>query len=145
MAMDDGAGDAREDLHGSVSREHRRLGALLGELEASLERHADDPDAVRDAFAALSEQLDVHFEQEDRLYYPSLAALRPELAPQIRAIADAHRSFRLEIAAIGDALERAELAPARQRRGAVAVAVQRHEAREEALLQHVEVETAQAR
>ena len=142
--MGDDSGDTRDELHGIVSRAHRRLDALFVELEASFAKLAEAPEAVRAAFAALSEQLDVHFEQEDRLYHPSVGTLCPELEPQIRAISDAHRSFRLELAAIGDQLARGELSPARSRVAALAEAFQRHEAREESLLQRVEAGIPQA-
>ena len=128
------SGDARRAV---VSREHRRLDELFSEVEASFAAHAD-PDAVRDAFAALCEQLDVHFEQEDRLYYATVGTLRPELAPQIRSISDAHRSFRSEIGAIRDLLERTELPAARQRISALVEAFRRHEAMEETLLERIE-------
>lgn len=129
-----GRGDA---LRAIVSREHRRLDDLFREVEASF-ADLGDPDALRDAFAALSEELEVHFDQEDRLYYAPVAALRPETAPQIRAISDAHRSFRGELADIRDSLGRGELAPVRRRIAALAEAFHRHEALEEQLLQRIE-------
>jgi hypothetical protein len=135
--MSDETRDTEHALHGIVSREHRQLDDLFGELEASFANRGD-PDAVRDAFAALSEQLEVHFEQEDRLYFASIGALCPELAPQVRAIADAHRGFRRELAAIRQALDLCELALARGRIAELADGFRRHEAREEALLQRVD-------
>ena len=135
--MDDETRATEDALHGIVSEEHRRIDDLFAEVEASFAEPCD-PDAVRDAFAALSESLDVHFEQEDRLYYASVGTLRPDLAPQVRAISDAHRGFRLELAAIHDQLERGELSLARSRLAALAAGFRRHEASEEALLQRVD-------
>jgi hypothetical protein len=126
-------------MRATVSREHRRLDELLRELETSL---ADlrDPESGRDAFAALAEQVDVHFEQEESLYYAPIAALRRELEPRIRAIFEAHVAFRQELALVGSQLERGDAAGARLRIAAFAEAFQRHEAREESLLEQVEVE-----
>jgi hypothetical protein len=128
---------AGEELHGLVSDEHRRLDDLFAEIEASFAERRHDSNGVRDAFAALCEEFDVHLEQEDRLYYASLGALCPELGPEIRAIADAHRHFRREMAAIGDRLERDDFSAARQRIGALAEGFRLHEAIEESLLQRV--------
>ena len=138
--MSDEAGEAGGEVHGVVSREHRHLDDLFSEVEASFAGLGGDPDAVRDAFAALTEQLDVHFEQEERLYYASVGALRPEFEPEIRAISEAHRSFRGQIAAIGDQLERDDLSSARRRIGALAEGFRLHEAIEESLLQRIEAE-----
>jgi hypothetical protein len=132
------AGDAPRE---SVSRDHRRLDDLLGEVAATFAERRDDPDALRDAFAALCEQIDVHFEQEDRLYYAPIGALRPELEPEIRAILEAHRGFRLEIAAIGDRLECEDVAAALRQLVAFGEGFRRHEAMEEALLARVEAES----
>lgn len=121
----------------AVRREHRRLGELFVEVGAVF----TPPGAageMRDAFAALSEALDVHFEQEERLYYASIGALRPDLKPEIAAISAAHRRLRLELAAIGDQLERRDLAAARRSFAALASAFQHHEADEDRLLHRVE-------
>ena len=136
--MADETAGTRGDLHESVSREHRRVDDLFAEFQASFAELRDDPDAVRDTFAALSEQLDVHFQQEDLLYYASVRTLRPELESQVRALSDAHGGFRREIVAIGEQLARGDLSAARERISAFAEGFRRHEAMEESLLQQVE-------
>ena len=80
----------------------------------------------------------MHFEQEDRLHYAPIGSLRPDLEPQVRAIAEAHRAFRGELAAIRGEVERGELPPARRRIRAFAEAFGRHEAMEEGLLQRID-------
>lgn len=128
----------------TVRGEHHRLDELfieVGEMFAT-SRIAEE---MREAFAALSEAIDVHFEQEDRLYYASIGALRPDLKPDIAAISAAHHRFRLELAAIGDQLERGALAGARRSFAALATAFQQHEAAEEQLLHRVEEATGEGR
>ncbi len=123
----------------AVRSEHRNLGDLFAEV-SQLFLEPGRLDELRDSFAALSEMLDLHFEQEDRLYYASIGALRPDLKPDIQAIAEAHRRFRLELSAIGDQLERSDLATARRSFAALDTGFQRHEAQEEALLHRVDAE-----
>jgi hemerythrin len=126
-----------------VRAEHRRLDQVFAELGRAL-REGGDLDALRDDFAALAEQVDVHFEQEDRLYYASIGALRPELKPEIEAIALAHDRFRLELSRISDQLERAALERARLAFAQLVGAFEQHEAAEESLLRRLDRETAGA-
>lgn len=130
-------GEGGGSVHQAVRGEHRRLDELFVEVGAVFVPPGATEE-MRDAFAALSEAMDVHFEQEDRLYYASIAALRPHLKPEIVAISEAHRRFRLELAAIGDQLERSNLSAARRGFAALARAFQQHEAAEERLLVRVE-------
>lgn len=123
-----------------VRSEHRRIDELFVDV-AAVFKAPGDAEEMRDALAALAETLDVHFEQEERLYYASIAALRPDLQPEIAAISAGHRRFRLELAAIADQLERSDLTAARQGFTALARSFEQHEATEERLLHRVE-ETA---
>jgi hypothetical protein len=134
----------RGGVHEIVSQGHRQLDALFDEVLAAFAERREDPDAVRDAFAALIEQLDVHFQQEDLLYYTSIEALRPELSREIRAISEAHRGFRLESAAIKEELERGKVSLPRGRVAAFAEAFRRHETLEESLLERIEAEAPRA-
>ena len=120
-----------------VRSEHRRLGEQFVEL-ARVFDETGAQDELRDAFAALYEELDVHFEQEDRLYYSSIRALRPDLAPEIREISAAHHRFRLQLGAIGDQLGRGDVRAAREGFATLAADYRQHEAREEALLQRID-------
>lgn len=127
----------------SVRAEHRLLGELFGDVGRVLRESADLEEA-RDAFAALEEQVDVHFDQEDRLYYVTIGALRPELGPEIAAIAEGHQRFRRELAAIAAQLERGELEPARLGFERFVAGFAQHEAAEERLLRRVDAASAGA-
>lgn len=133
----DGAREGGDGVRHQVRSEHRRLDELFVEV-AAVFAPPGVAEEMRDAFALLSEAIDVHFEQEERLYYASIGALRPDLKPEIVAIADAHRRFRLELAAIADQLERGDLAGARRGFEELASSFQQHEGVEERLLHRVE-------
>jgi hemerythrin len=126
-----------------VRAEHRRLDEVFAEMGRTF-RESADLEEVRDAFAALAEQLDVHFEQEDRLYYVTIGALRPEFKPDIEAIALAHGRFRLQMSKITELLDRADLDAARRTFAQFVANFERHEAAEEQLLGRVDRETAGA-
>jgi len=126
-----------------VRAEHRRLDERFAEAARILEEPVELEEA-RDAFAALAEQVDVHFEQEDRLYYATIAALRPELRRDVEAIGMAHRRFRLQLAEIGGQLASADLEAARRTFAHLSRAFEQHEAAEESLLERVDQEAVAA-
>lgn len=127
----------------AVQSEHRHLDELFAEVGRIL-AGGGDPDERQDAFTGLSEQIDLHLEQEDRLYHASIGVLRPDLEPALQTISEAHRRFRLELAAIADQLERGDLEGARRGFGAFAIRFRHHEALEEDLLHRVDAGLSQA-
>jgi hypothetical protein len=126
-----------------VRGEHYRLGEMFVEV-GRIFGAASAVETVREAFSILSEQLDVHFEQEERLYYASIGALRQDLKPAILTISEDHRRFRLELAAIADQLERGDVEGAAHGFEALTTGFRRHEAMEEALLRRVDEGIRQA-
>lgn len=138
--MDEGRGG--DTVQRAVRGEHQHLDELFVEV-GEVFGTSGTAEELREAFAALSVAIDVHFEQEERLYYASIGALRPDLKPEIATIFEAHRRFRLELAAIGDQLERGALAGARHGFAALATAFQQHEVAEERLLHRVEEGTSE--
>ena len=135
--MRDERREPRNAVEQVVRGEHRRIGGQFVDVARAFEQ-PDERDALREAFTALCEQLDVHFEQEERLYYASIGALRPDVAPEIRAISSAHAHFRLQLAAIADQLRRGEIRAAHQGFSTLAADFHQHEALEEKLLQRID-------
>jgi hemerythrin-like domain-containing protein len=131
----------------TVAREHRRLDALFETLLAALRRGDGHAIGARDAFAELRNALESHIDQEDRLYYPALRALRPVHRPLITDLVDAHVLFRSRLEALearlsstsSNALPEAERAAAD-----FAAAFGAHEASEEAMLRSIDAELARA-
>jgi len=110
--------------------EHRDLNAILAEVRASFhDRHA-----AAGTLERLAGAFDVHFEQEDRLYYPAIGSLRPELKERLRAISDGHDGFRARLEDVRSLLDGGELSAARQSFESLARAFEEHEAAEEQLL-----------
>ncbi len=123
----------------SIAEQHRRLDAIFEEVLAVLhEREA--PDAVRDAFARLRYALESHFDQEDRLYYPSLRALRPAHRAAVDDLALAHGAFRTRLETIGARLGARDFAAAERAIRAFGEAFAAHEATEERLLARIDAE-----
>lgn len=121
--------------------QHRRLEAMFAEVAGAL-RDGEPIAAVRATFATVRESLEAHVDQEDRLYYPALRALRPEHRVAIARLVEDHVEFRGQLAAIAQILgaERRD-----QTIEAVAAFVRSfaaHEAAEEKLLQAVDAELA---
>jgi hypothetical protein len=116
----------------SISTAHRRIDALLGETRSAL--RASDEARASASFEHLRTALEAHFDQEDRLYYPSIRALRPDLKPTVEGFVAAHARFGRRLAEISASLAAGSLADAQQALEAFADAFAPHEVREEAML-----------
>jgi len=127
----------------SVVAAHRTLDELLGHLRVALEEGLAAPAA--EACARLCEALETHFQQEDSLYYPSIAALRPQVREAVAQFAEAHDRFRRQFHEIDRLLQEDDLEQAGQTFDAFAEGFARHEAAEEALLTELDHEVAASR
>jgi len=125
----------------SIAEEHRRLDALFEEILVAM-REDEPPEAIRDAFARLREALESHIDQEDRLYYPSLRALRPAHRDVLYSLAAAHDVFRTRLEEIDTRLGARDLGAAERAIGAFGEAFAAHELTEERLLAHIDAEVA---
>jgi hypothetical protein len=126
-----------------IMAEHQRLDALFAEARAALE--PCDAAVAQRALAGLAAALAVHFEQEDRLYYPPVASLRPVHAEQVRAFAAAHVRFLAQLAEVERRAREESVADARAAFESLALAFSAHEAAEEQLLRSLEAEFREAR
>jgi hypothetical protein len=120
----------------AILAEHRRLDAFFAETRAALDSR--DGEVARDALAGLTAALAVHFEQEDTLYYPVVASLRPDHAVRVRDFAAAHVRFLAELAQVGRESREGSRALARDAFEAFARAFAAHEVAEEELLRSME-------
>jgi hemerythrin len=132
----DSVGDA-------VAEQHRRLDAMFGEALAAL-RESAAPDAIRESFERLRGALETHLAQEDRLYYPSLGALRPVHRAVLDGLVAAHDGFRSRLEEIDARLGRQDLGEAERALGAFCNVFAAHEASEEQLLRKIDAEVAEA-
>ena len=125
----------------SIAEQHRRLDALFEEILVAMREH-EPPEAIRDAFARLREALESHIDQEDRLYYPSLRALRPAHRDVLYSLSVAHDVFRTRLEEIEAQLGARDLGAAERAIGAFGEAFAAHELTEERLLAHIDAEVA---
>jgi hypothetical protein len=116
----------------TIAAAHRRLDALLGETRSAL-REGDEVTASA-SFTQLRTALEAHFDQEDRLYYPSIRALRPDLKKTVEGFVAAHAVFGERLAEISANLEAGALAQAEHGLQAFADDFAPHEAGEEEML-----------
>jgi hypothetical protein len=141
VASEHGQAPADFSLEREVRTQHRRLDALFANARDALQA-GDAPVAAREALAALRGALDAHFEQEDRLYYPTIWSLRPEQKPGLLAAVDAHQDFRARLGRIEGRIDDGELEQARAGFAELAAAFARHEREEERILDALDRERA---
>ena len=127
-----------------VFAQHRELDSLFEEVLDSF-RPEGPPEATLEALKELREALETHFEQEDRLYYTAIWALRPDLEPQLRTLVDAHGEFLAQLDRLGALLDRGERAEARSVFDYLSAVFKRHEDAEEAALATLDREIDAAR
>ncbi len=130
-------------MRDSVEAEHRKLDVLFVGMRGALE--SGDEAQVRDAFARLRQAIEAHFDQEDRLYYPAIRALRPERSAALYDFGEAHAHFRGRFEEIAAGFESQDLERVGHNFEAFADAFAKHEVREEELLASLEAELAEAR
>ena len=126
----------RSAVGARVFVEHRDLNAILAEVRASF----DDRDAAAGTLERLADAFDVHFEQEDRLYYPAIWALRRERKDALLGFVRAHEDFRRRLEEISERLEGNSLGDAEQALEEFAQSFARHEVGEEELLRSLDAE-----
>ena len=126
-----------------VGAVHRSLAAMFEETRAAF-RDGDEGEAAA-AFGRLREELEAHFEQEDRLYYPAIRALRPDRAEAVDRVGTAHEQFIRRFELIVAQIHAVKLDEAERSFEEFAEAFIFHEIREEDLIRSLERELADAR
>jgi len=140
MGSEDTAG-AGEAVEQEILGQHRRLEEQFAAMETAL-RGGAAPEEVRTRFDALRAGAERHFEQEDALYYPTIASLRREHRPMLAELTREHERFRRRFADLDAALAGEEME--RFQEGFVRLVGDfgRHEAEEERMLAALDREIA---
>jgi hypothetical protein len=128
-----------ERVEREVVGQHRQLDALFRAVRGSFVAGRGASSLVA-SLGRLEEALEVHFLQEDELYYPAISALRPERKAGLQACIAAHHALRELLRDLGGRAARGERAGALQAFEALAEDFRRHEVREEELLHALESE-----
>ena len=131
-------------LEREVIAEHRRLDALFSAVRAGFVAKREAPE-LSARLRELREALEVHFRQEDELYYPVLSALRPEHRGRLEACVAVHAQFRELLSDLADRAAHGELPGAVRLFEALAEDFRRHEVREEEVLRDLGGEVQEAR
>jgi len=131
--------DEQPGLRLRLAQEARRIAgqhAWLASVEATVLRvlQRGTPAEARDALDAYRGALAAHFELEERLHFPALHGLRPELAPAIEALVADHARLRADLEALGARVGTVARDAVTDGFRACAAQLLDHEQREEALL-----------
>lgn len=128
--------DARE----RVRMDHRSLKELFGTARDLLA--SSDGNVRIQAAHHLQEALEVHFAQEDSLYYPTILALRPEHRKELQACMEAHDEFRDHLDRLVESARRGSQADALRVFEELAERFDQHEAAEESVLAAIDAEAS---
>jgi iron-sulfur cluster repair protein YtfE (RIC family) len=126
-----------ERLEREVVGQHRRLDALFAAVRDSFAAERSEA-ALSASLGRLEEALEVHFLQEDALYYPAISALRPQQKARLQACIAAHQPLRDLLHDLGGRAARGERAGLIQAFEALAEDFRRHEVREEEVLRDLD-------
>jgi iron-sulfur cluster repair protein YtfE (RIC family) len=135
---------SEERLEREVIEQHRRLDELFSAVREAFVAQRGGAELSL-SLARLQEALEVHFLQEDELYYPAIWTLRPEQRARLEACVAVHQKFRDLLRDLGGRATRGEFAGAIQVFEALAEDFRRHEVREEEVLHELDREVAGAR
>jgi iron-sulfur cluster repair protein YtfE (RIC family) len=133
-----------EHVEREVAEQHRQLERMFAATRHAL-AEAREASVIAGSFAPLREALEVHFLQEDDLYYPAIWRLRPEQKARLQACMDAHQQLRDRLREIEGHASRGELTGVLDVFDALAEEFRRHELREEAVLHDLERAIAASR
>lgn len=112
-----------------ISNQHRQLDVFYGEVLRWLD--LANAERARAEFQRFHDALDAHFTVEERIHFPALHGLRPELDAELADLVEEHRTFRETLARLTALLERAALEACAEALDRFVIDLARHEGREE--------------
>jgi len=112
-----------------ISSQHRQLDTFYQMVVQSL---SNGPAArARAEFLRFHDALDAHFTVEERIHFPALHGLRPDLDRELAELVEDHRAFRQQLEAMARQLEVGDLAGCSAQLDRFVVELASHEGREE--------------
>jgi len=115
-----------------IQPEHRTLDSYFDDTKGRL-TGADGTVACRQ----LREALEIHFDQEESLYFPVVRRLCPDLNDKISGFAAAHAGFLSQLDSTIAFLEAGEESRAEERFAALQSGFARHELSEESMIESI--------
>ena len=118
-----------------ISSQHEQLDTFFSLVTAAVERGSLH--AARPAFTRFADALDSHFTLEDRVFFPALRGLDPQLTKDLTGLADEHHALRRDLESLTDLLAAGSLESFAVRLETLGDTINGHEAREELILASV--------
>lgn len=112
-----------------ISNQHRQLDLFYEMLLKSLSR--ENASKARSEFLRFHDALEAHFTVEERIHFPALHGLRPELDDELAGLVEDHKTFRATLERLASLLEQKELARCSDELDRFVVDLAAHEGREE--------------
>ena len=112
-----------------IASQHGQLDVFYGRLLASLTQGRVV--RVRSEFLRFQDALEAHFTVEERIHFPALHGLRPELDAALTELVYEHRHFREQLGRISELVEHGRLEEAGRDLDRLIVGLAAHETREE--------------
>ena len=125
----------RMRIHGEARRiasQHQQLNTLFGGVFQALDRGGIH--LATEAFGRFCDALEAHFEVEERMYFPALHGLLPEIRGELSRLVERHGTMRRDLVAIRMLFTGGDRESVCPRLEKLAVDISRHEADEEHLL-----------
>jgi iron-sulfur cluster repair protein YtfE (RIC family) len=85
-----------------LSTQHEQLDTFFEMVESALERGSLN--GARASFVRFCDALEAHLSLEDRVFFPALRGLRPDLTKRLTGLVEEHTSLRLELDQLRDLL-----------------------------------------
>jgi hypothetical protein len=118
-----------------ISSQHRQLDTFYGMVVASLGNGLAH--RARSEFLRFHDALDAHFTVEERIHFPALHGLQPELDEELAALVEEHKTFRTQLDTIAETLKREDLDGGSEALDRFVVDLAAHEGREERMAERV--------
>lgn len=140
--MKDENHDAQPGLRMRVSRESRRISNQHRQLDLFYEMllkslFRENVEKARSEFLRFHDALEAHFTVEERIHFPALHGLRPELDAELTDLVEEHKRFRATLAELSRLLEQKDLAGCSEELDRFVVELAAHEGREERMGERV--------
>ncbi|MBW2316738.1 MAG: hemerythrin domain-containing protein [Deltaproteobacteria bacterium] len=118
-----------------IASQHRQLDLFYEALLKSL--FHENVAKSRSEFLRFHDALEAHFTVEERIHFPALHGLRPELDAELVSLVEEHKSFRSTLDHLAALLERKELARCSDELDGFVTDIVAHEGREERMGERV--------
>ncbi|MDP6978141.1 MAG: hemerythrin domain-containing protein [Myxococcota bacterium] len=117
-----------------ITREHSHLEDLLDALIRTFSKSGATVRGLWEPFEQFALDLESHIEQEDRLYFPAIGALSPDLKASLEALSVDHSAFTDQLRQVADHLAHEDIEGATRSLRNLDASLRAHEQVEEEIL-----------